>query len=143
MNLLPTLTAVENVALPLRIDAVGRSPAHEKAARVLARVGLTERVAHYPHELSGGEQQRVAIARALVIQPAVLLADEPTGALDSESGQTVLNLLRECANQGQTVVMVTHDHEMAQRTDRVIAMHDGKIVKVMSGAAQVLSLVRG
>ena len=93
MNLLPTLSAIENVALPLRIDGVGRGESHRKAAAVLERVELAHRAAHFPHELSGGEQQRVAIARALVIQPAVVLADEPTGALDSANGQSILALL--------------------------------------------------
>ena len=129
MNLLPTLSAIENVALPLRIDGVGRKEAHEKAAAVLQRLELTNRTAHFPHELSGGEQQRVAIARALVIQPAVVLADEPTGALDSANGRSILALLRACVDQGQTVVMVTHDASMARAADRLLAMHDGQIVR--------------
>lgn len=128
MNLLPTLSAVENVALPLRIDGLGRKAAQLQAQAVLERVDLAQRAAHFPHELSGGEQQRVAIARALVARPAVLLADEPTGALDSANGQSVLNLLRDCANQGQTVVMVTHDSDMARQADRLLLMHDGLIV---------------
>jgi putative ABC transport system ATP-binding protein len=133
MNLLPTLTAVENVALPLRIDGVGRGPAIAKAVEVLGRVGLENRMAQFPHELSGGEQQRVGIARALVVRPAVVLADEPTGALDTANGQSVMNLLRDCANAGQTVVMVTHDQHLARQADRLLLMRDGK--NVSSAAA--------
>jgi putative ABC transport system ATP-binding protein len=128
INLLPTLSALENVALPLRIDGVARKAAHGRARAVLARVELAGRADHYPHELSGGEQQRVAIARALVVEPAVLLADEPTGALDSANGQSILALLRACADAGQTVVMVTHDAAMAEAADRLLVMRDGQIV---------------
>jgi putative ABC transport system ATP-binding protein len=133
MNLLPTLSALENVALPLRIDGQSRRAAKHKARAVLERVELGHRMWHFPHELSGGEQQRVAVARALVIEPAVLLADEPTGALDSANAQAVLALLRHCADQGQTVVMVTHDAGMAQRADRVLVMRDGRIVEAGGG----------
>ena len=128
MNLLPTLSALENVALPLRIDGISRKVADERARDELARVELAARAKHYPHELSGGEQQRVAIARALVIHPAVILADEPTGALDSANAAAILRLLRSCVDQGQTVVMVTHDASMSRLADRVIAMRDGQIV---------------
>jgi putative ABC transport system ATP-binding protein len=128
MNLLPTLSAVENVALPLRIDGASRKQAQEQAAAVLERVQLAHRESHFPHELSGGEQQRVAVARALVIRPAVLLADEPTGALDTANGQAILALLRSCADVGQTVVMVTHDAHMARTADRLLLMRDGLIV---------------
>jgi len=127
MNLLPTLSALENVALPLRIDGAARKTAQDQARQALDRVGLAKRMSHFPHEMSGGEQQRVAIARALVARPAVVLADEPTGALDSANGQSILLLLRECANQGQTVVMVTHDMLMARQADRLLVMHDGQI----------------
>jgi putative ABC transport system ATP-binding protein len=127
MNLLPTLSALENVALPLRIDGVARKASQAQARETLERVGLAKRMAHFPHEMSGGEQQRVAIGRALVVHPAVVLADEPTGALDSANGQSILHLLRECANQGQTVVMVTHDTSMARQADRLLVMHDGQI----------------
>ncbi len=137
MNLLPTLSAIENVALPLRIDGVGRKAAHAQARDVLDRVDLAQRMAHFPHEMSGGEQQRVAIARALVVRPAVVLADEPTGALDSANGQSILNLLRDCANQGQTVVMVTHDSDMARQSDRLLVMHDGLIVNGTGSSAAV------
>jgi putative ABC transport system ATP-binding protein len=128
MNLLPTLSALENVALPLRIDGATRKAARERAQAVLERVELGHRTSHFPHELSGGEQQRVAVARALVVEPAVLLADEPSGALDSANAQAILALLRACADQGQTVVMVTHDAVMSQRADRLLSMRDGRIV---------------
>ena len=128
MNLLPMLSSIENVALPLQIDGVGRHAARQRAGEMLDQVGLEHRRAHFPHELSGGEQQRVAIARALIIRPAVLLADEPTGALDSANGEHILSLLRDCVASGQTVVMVTHDAHMAARADRRILMKDGLIV---------------
>ncbi|MEX0679056.1 MAG: ABC transporter ATP-binding protein [Pirellulales bacterium] len=129
INLLPTLTALENVALPMRIDGVGRGAAHRQAQGVLERVGIAHRAAHFPHELSGGEQQRVAIARALVIAPAVVFADEPTGALDSTNAQHILELLGECARAGQTIVMVTHDANMSRQASRVLVMQDGRIVE--------------
>ncbi len=99
MNLLPTLTSLENVALPLRIDGQRRAAAFERAKVALKRVGIEHRAGHFPHEMSGGEQQRVAIARALVVGPAVLLADEPTGALDTTNGHHILDLLHDCAAQ--------------------------------------------
>jgi putative ABC transport system ATP-binding protein len=129
INLLPTLSAVENVALPLRIDGVGRTGAHHKAQAVLERVGVAHRAGHFPHEMSGGEQQRVAIARALVIAPAVVFADEPTGALDSTNAQHILDLLGDCARGGQTILMVTHDANMARHASRVLVMQDGRIVE--------------
>jgi putative ABC transport system ATP-binding protein len=132
MNLLGTLTAVDNVALPLRIDGIARAAARVRALEALENVGLAPRINQLPHQLSGGEQQRVAIARALVTRPAVLLADEPTGALDSQNGQHILDLLRERANQGQTVVMVTHDATLAQQADRILAMRDGQIASESS-----------
>jgi putative ABC transport system ATP-binding protein len=134
MNLLPTLSAIENVALPLRIDGLGRAAARARALEALERVDMTHRTGQFPHELSGGEQQRVGIARALVIRPAVVLADEPTGALDSTNGQSILDLLRECANQGQTVVMVTHDAALARQADRLITMRDGQIAETSATA---------
>ena len=136
INLLPTLSAVENVALPLRIDGVARRAAGERAQAELQRVGIAHRAGHYPHEMSGGEQQRVAIARALVIQPAVVFADEPTGALDSTNAQHILDLLSACAEAGQTIVMVTHDAGMARRAGRVIVMQDGQIVEGVACAEE-------
>ncbi|HTN74134.1 MAG TPA: ABC transporter ATP-binding protein [Pirellulaceae bacterium] len=129
INLLPTLSAIENVALPLMIDAVPRADALRQALVALEQVGIAQRAKHFPSEMSGGEQQRVAIARALVIKPAVILADEPTGALDSASGLHVVKLLRQCVEYGQTVVMVTHDHGIARQADRVVTMRDGLVVE--------------
>jgi putative ABC transport system ATP-binding protein len=129
INLLPTLSAIENVALPLRIDGHSRSSAGQRAQAALERTGIAHRATHSPHEMSGGEQQRVAIARALVINPAVIMADEPTGALDSQNAQRILDLLADCARQGQTIVMVTHDANMAKQASRVLVMHDGRIVE--------------
>ncbi len=135
INLLPTLTAVENVALPLRIDGVAKAAATARAIAALERTGVAQRREHYPHEMSGGEQQRVAIARALVIEPAVIMADEPTGALDSGNARRVLELLGECVVQGQTIVMVTHDAQMARQATRVLLMQDGRIVEEYSAPA--------
>lgn len=136
MNLLPTLSALENVALPLRIDGLRRPQAHARALEALAHVDMQKRAAHLPHEMSGGEQQRVAIARALVIDPAVVLADEPTGALDSSNAAAIRRLLRACADRGQTVVMVTHDPAMANAADRVLSMRDGEIIPTAVASEQ-------
>jgi putative ABC transport system ATP-binding protein len=124
-NLLPALTAEQNVALPLRL--AGRRPARAHVLDVLERVGLRDRARHRPGELSGGQQQRVALARALVTRPDVLFADEPTGALDSATGREVLALLREMVDQGQTVIMVTHDPVAASYADRVLFLADGSL----------------
>ncbi|MBC6936031.1 MAG: ABC transporter ATP-binding protein [Chloroflexi bacterium] len=130
-NLLPTLTAAENVALPLTID--GQRPDAAYIMSLLEQVGLADRKDHKPHQLSGGQQQRVAIARALVAQPKIVLADEPTGNLDSQSGQAVLDLLRRASReQGQTMVMVTHDHRAAANADRVVFLKDGQTVNMVS-----------
>jgi putative ABC transport system ATP-binding protein len=133
-NLLPTLSAAENVAFPLLLDGV--ADALERAHRSLAAVGLAERADHRPARLSGGEQQRVALARALVVEPAVVLADEPTGNLDSGSGEEVLTLLRRAADAGQTIVMVTHDREVEPYADRILRLVDGRIVGSGFGAAE-------
>jgi putative ABC transport system ATP-binding protein len=122
-NLLPTLTAQENAAFPLLLD--GADDALERARGSLARVGLEARIGHRPAQLSGGEQQRAALARALVTEPAVVLADEPTGNLDSKSGLEILELLGATAAAGQTIVMVTHDEKTAGFADRVVALRDG------------------
>ncbi|NWG17264.1 MAG: ABC transporter ATP-binding protein [Chloroflexi bacterium] len=130
-NLLPTLTAAENVALPLTIDGQHPNPSHIMS--LLEQVGLADRKDHKPHQLSGGQQQRVAIARALVARPKIVLADEPTGNLDSQSGQAVLDLLRRASReQGQTMVMVTHDHRAAASADRVVFLKDGQTVNMVS-----------
>jgi len=127
-NLLPTLTAAENVALPLLIDGQKLEQFSAKVDELLALVGLAERRDHRPHQLSGGQQQRVAIARALVTEPAIILADEPTGNLDSTSGAEVLTILRRtCDEKKQTIVMVTHDDNAAKFADRVVRLKDGMI----------------
>ncbi|TDP91020.1 ABC transporter ATP-binding protein [Labedaea rhizosphaerae] len=126
-NLLPALTVRQNVTLPLRL--AGKRVPRPAVDAALARVGLADRVNHRPGELSGGQQQRVAIARALITQPAVIFADEPTGALDTRTSREVLRLLRETVRQaGQTVVMVTHDPVAASYADRVLFLADGKLV---------------
>lgn len=124
-NLLPTLDARENAAFPLLLDGVG--DALERADSSLAAVGLEHRLGHRPSQLSGGEQQRVALARALVTRPAVVLADEPTGNLDSGTGEEILRLLRHTADDGQTIVMVTHDERSAAFADRVVRLVDGML----------------
>jgi putative ABC transport system ATP-binding protein len=131
-NLVPALTAAQNVVLPLRL--AGRKPQSGEVAAMLAEVGLAERAGHRPTELSGGQQQRVAIARALVTRPAVIFADEPTGALDARSGIEVLRLLRTAVDRhGQTIVMVTHDPVAAAHADRVLFLADGRVVDDLTG----------
>ena len=126
--LLPGLTAQENVAEGLLYQGISRSDRLDKAGEVLEQVGLGDRLSHLPKELSGGQQQRVAIARALVQDPAFVLADEPTGNLDKESGINILNILKELNNQGKTVIMITHNQEHANMFKKVIELVDGKIV---------------
>jgi len=128
-NLLPTLTAAENVALPLRADRRPRPEIAERVGLALELVGMGHRAGHRPGELSGGEMQRVAIARALVIEPLVLLADEPTGNLDSKMGQDILELVKGMSERtGVTVVLVTHDLRAAAYGDRMITLRDGRII---------------
>jgi putative ABC transport system ATP-binding protein len=125
-HLIPTLTALENVLVPLELT--GLSDARDRAAHLLRTVGLEERLHHYPVQLSGGEQQRVAVARAFACHPPILLADEPTGNLDSSTGQHVMDLLRALhSDYGTTLVLVTHDHTLASSMERVIALRDGRI----------------
>lgn len=127
-NLLPTLTALENVMLPLVVDGQPTASARKAAEMLLEKVGLASRRNHLPEELSGGEMQRVAIARALVFRPALLLADEPTGNLDSKSGEEILKLMFEInREEGCTVVMATHNREAASCGDRVIRLRDGRV----------------
>lgn len=128
-NLIPTLTALENVVLPIQFARKARFSPEKRAKELLDLLGLKDRMKHRPSELSGGQQQRVAIARALANNPPLLLADEPTGNLDSESGVLVLEALREIrANAGTTVVIVTHDRALAEKTDRVMTLVDGQIM---------------
>ncbi len=134
-NLLPTLSAAENAALPLLLDGVARSVALARGKALLEKVGLGDRVDHRPDELSGGQQQRVALARALASEPKLLLADEPTGNLDSEAGAKVLDLLAEARRErGLTVVLVTHDPGVAARADRVVRLHDGLVEQIVENA---------
>jgi putative ABC transport system ATP-binding protein len=132
-NLLPTLSAAENVLLPALVNGERPGPYAERIEALLGRVGLGGRAAHLPTELSGGEQQRVAIARALLRHPRLVLADEPTGNLDSKAGGTVMRLLRTVVDEGQTVVMVTHDPGAAALADRVVFLRDGETAGEVKG----------
>ncbi len=132
-HLLPTMTALENVAIPLEL--AGRRDAFARAAEELRSVGLSDRSAHYPSQMSGGEQQRVALERALTNDPAVLLADEPTGNLDVDTGSSIIDLLlAQSALRGCTLVMVTHDLALASRCDQIVRLHAGQVEGVSSGA---------
>ncbi|MGH2959736.1 MAG: ABC transporter ATP-binding protein [Solirubrobacterales bacterium] len=133
-NLLPTMTAEENVMLPSMISGEKSGELHERAAELLKLVGLTDRARHLPSQLSGGEQQRVSVARSLMREPALLLADEPTGNLDSKNGAAVLDMLREVQQEaGHTIMMVTHDAAAASRASRVVFLRDGLIAGEVPG----------
>jgi putative ABC transport system ATP-binding protein len=132
-HLLPTLTALENVLLPAELAGKRGKPMQKKALELLERVGLAARAGHKPDELSGGEMQRVAIARALVMDPPLLLADEPTGNLDSKTGKSILELLRGTLEAHRTVLLVTHDPNVAKQADRVLTMIDGRLAADQSG----------
>jgi len=127
-NLLPRFSALKNVEMPLVYSGIPAKSRTERAIPVLEKVGLKDRMLHTPTELSGGQQQRVAIARALVNNPPLLLADEPTGNLDSHSGEEILNILVGLNNQGVTIMIVTHDHDVAARCKRIINLKDGQII---------------
>src|SRR5262245_31257732 len=134
-NLLPYATALENVELPLLFAGVPAKERRERASAMLERVDLAERMDHKPTELSGGQMQRVAIARALVSRPAMILADEPTGNLDSASGKAIVGIFEELHAAGQTIVMITHDSGMARLASRVVQIRDGQIVEDTAAAA--------
>ena len=128
-NLIPTLTAVENVDIAMRFARVPKRKRRERAVELLTRMGLGDRMKHKPSELSGGEQQRVSIARALANHPAIILADEPTGEVDTKTRDVIVGILRELSERGQTILVVTHDTAVAGKTDRIVMMRDGEIEK--------------
>ncbi|ENY3128179.1 ABC transporter ATP-binding protein [Vibrio cholerae] len=127
-NLLEYASALDNVALPLVYAGVKAKDRRRRATELLTRVGLADRLDHKPNQLSGGQKQRVAIARALINQPQILLADEPTGALDSKSGAEIEALFNELHHEGRTIIVVTHDNELAKRTKRIVTIRDGQVV---------------
>ena len=128
-NLLNNFTAIENVMMPMSYAKVPKQKREEKAEELLNLVGLGDRMDHKPTELSGGQQQRVSIARALANNPAIILADEPTGALDTTTGHEILNQLKKLNKSGKTVIIITHDLEVAKNTNRIITLRDGKVIK--------------
>ncbi|MBE7053675.1 MAG: ABC transporter ATP-binding protein [Ruminococcaceae bacterium] len=127
-NLIPKLNILENVELPLIYRRMSADERRKRALQALERVGLSDRINKYPSQLSGGQQQRVSIARALAGNPPVILADEPTGALDTKTGREVMNFLKELNNDGTTIVLITHDPSLAEETKRIIRIQDGKII---------------
>ena len=142
-HLISRLTALENVELPMVFAGMPRAERRQLASAAIAEVGLEGRMGHVPEQLSGGERQRIALARAIVMKPAILLADEPTGNLDSKSGRVVLEILDRLNDSGLTLIVVTHDPKVAQRADRIVVLVDGHIVKRVSGGAiaEVLELL--
>ena len=129
-NLIPKMSAEENVELPLIYQGVKRAERQERVREALERVGLTKRAKHQPTELSGGQQQRVAIARALVTRPSLILADEPTGNLDSHTTEDIMGIFRDLHEQGNTIVLITHDSDVARQAKRIVHIRDGKLTEV-------------
>ena len=144
-NLLSRTTALKNVMLPMLYSAnvASRSEREEHARKTLEAVGLGDRVNHNPNALSGGQRQRVAIARALINDPSLILADEPTGNLDSRSGEEIMEILHEMHERGRTIVMVTHEPDIAQHTERIISLHDGMISSIKDSSAATIAASRG
>jgi putative ABC transport system ATP-binding protein len=134
-HLIARLTVLENIELPMVLAGIGAAQRHKRSSQLVARLGLGERIAHRPAELSGGQRQRVAIARAMVMQPALLLADEPTGNLDSQAGAEVFSLLEELNDEGLTLIVVTHDASLGARAQRQLHMRDGRIHSAASQQA--------
>ncbi len=141
-NLIPDLNVLDNIEVPLRYRGLPSAERRQRAADALARVGLSARERHYPNELSGGQQQRVAIARALAGSPRLLLADEPTGNLDSQMARSVMDLLQELHAEGATIVMVTHDPQLAARADRNVHVIDGQVVDLAAELQMEPALAR-
>ena len=135
-NLIPKLTVIENVELPLIYRGIGAAERKKRARAALERVGLADRETKFPSQLSGGQQQRVSIARALAGNPPVILADEPTGALDSKTGKEVLEFLKELNRDGTTIILITHDNGIAEQIKRVVRIQDGKIISDETKEAQ-------
>ncbi len=128
-NLQPTNTALENVMLPMVFARISSKERKQRAAEALEKVGLGDRMKHRPTQLSGGQRQRVAIARALVMKPSIIIADEPTGNLDSARGEEIIKLLKELVRQGITLIMITHDMNIARQASRIVSIHDGKLLE--------------
>lgn len=134
-NLLPRTSAFKNVELPMIYNKLPRQERYKRAMEALERVGLKERIDHKPNELSGGQRQRVAIARALVNRPAIILADEPTGNLDTKSGEEVMAIFKELNEEGATIILVTHELEIAEQTKRIVTFRDGEIISDVSNVS--------
>lgn len=146
-NLLPRMSILRNVQIPLLYGGVQLRERHRRAVEALTRVGLAERLHHSPAQLSGGQQQRAAIARALVNRPAILLADEPTGALDTRTGEEIMALFQELSQEGATIIMVTHEHDIARHASRLVTLRDGRLhsdepVQERLVASEVLAALR-